>query len=486
MKEKSIIQVNQPIYTFTSEANIAESSIYGYFLYIKLILKNITDIKMKRSKVLLLIFAPLLLFWACETTDPLVNDVQVDLVTGNFEGALETVNTAIDEDSLNYVAHYYKGIILASQAFEMQPPSSRLSVYEDAKSSFNTAKSLMQEQPETPTELEELNNSVVSFWADEYNTGVSIQNDDSLFNATEDPYETSLAHLRNAATINPDSSMTFQVISSTYFQLDQVEEAIESYEKAMALLDQPAPEDFEYLISLYLYQNQYEEAIELSEEGRELYPDETMFVQFLADAYIQAGERDRAVSLVEELIENDPENPQYRRVLGTQVYQSVERISNEVSALYEELFELRQTARNQQGQELEQTQSEIEALESEIESKEQEIDELSEISIREMTKVVELVPDDESANFILGIIFQNRAANLFERRNNTTDNEEANEYDTRAKENLERARQYYERAAEINPDNPENWQSLFQVYTALGMEEEAEEAMQKAGMDNSN
>lgn len=441
---------------------------------------------MKRSKVFLLTLIPLFLFWACEATDPLVNDVQVDLVTGNFDSALETVNSALAEDSSNYVAHYYKGIVLASQAFEMQPPSSRLPVYENARSSFDSAKSLMQEQPETPGELEELNNSVVSFWADEYNMGVNIQNDDSLFNVTENPYETSLAHLQNAAAINPDSSMTFQVISSTHFQLDQVDEAIENYEKAMALLDQPAPEDYEYLISLYLYQNQYEEAIELSEEGRENYPEETMFVQFLADAYIQAGERERAVSLVEELIANDPENPQYRRVLGTQVYQSVEQISNGVSDLYEQLFELRQEARNQQGQELEETQSEIEALESEIESKEQEIDELSEISIREMTKVVELVPDDESANFILGIIYQNRAANLFERRNNTTDNEEANEYDARAKENLEKARQYYERAAEINPDNPENWQSLFQVYTALGMEAEAEEAMQKAGMDNSN
>ena len=412
--------------------------------------------------------------------------MQVDLVTGNFDAALETVNTALAEDSSNYVAHYYKGIVLASQAFEMQPPGSRLSVYDNARSSFDTAKSLMQEQPETPSELEELNNSVVSFWADEYNMGVNIQNDDSLFNATENPYETSLAHLQNAAAINPDSSMTFQVISSTHFQLDQVDQAIENYETAMSLLDEPAPEDYEYLISLYLYQNQYEEAIELSEEGRERYPEESMFVQFLADAYIQAGERDRAISLVEELIENEPENPQYRRVLGTQVYQSVERISNEVSTLYEELFELRQAARNQRGQELEQTQSEIEALESEIEAQEQEIDELSEISIREMSKVVELVPDDESANFILGIIYQNRAANLFERRNNTTDNEQAAEYDERAKENLEQARQYYERAAEINPDNPENWQSLFQVYTALGMEEEAEEAMQKAGMDNSN
>ncbi|MDX1641049.1 MAG: tetratricopeptide repeat protein [Balneolaceae bacterium] len=439
---------------------------------------------MKSYKILFLILAPLVLFWACETTDPLVEDVQVDLFTGNYDSALETVNTALAEDSSNYLAHMYKGIVLSSKAYEMEPPSSRRPVYKEARASFDTAKSLMQEQPETPEQLEELNNSVISFWADEYNTGVNIQNDDSLFNATENPYETSLDHLLNAATINPDSAMTYQVISSTHFQLDRVQEAISSYEKAMELIEKPELEDYEYLISLYLYDNQYEEAIELSQEGREMYPDETMFVRFLADAYIQAGEQERAINLVEQLIEQDPDNPQYRRVLGTQIYQNVEQLSNTVSDMYEELFELRQAARNQRGQELEQTQAEIEDLQSEIESSEEEIDELTEIAIREMTRVVELEPDSESANFILGIIYQNRAANLFERRNNTTDNELANEYDERAKENLTKAMQYYEAAAEINPDNPENWQSLFQVYTALGMEEEAEEAMQKAGMDN--
>ena len=66
---------------------------------------------MKRSKVLLLTLVPLLLFWACETSNPLVNDVQVDLVTGNFDAALETVNTALAEDSSNYVAHYYLSLI---------------------------------------------------------------------------------------------------------------------------------------------------------------------------------------------------------------------------------------------------------------------------------------------------------------------------------------------------------------------------------------
>lgn len=157
---------------------------------------------------------------------------------------------------------------------------------------------------------------------------------------------------------------------------------------------------------------------------------------------------------------------------------------NRVSDLYEEHFDLRQAARNQSGDQLAETEAQIETLEVQIDEIETEIDELTQISMREMIRVTELEPESEDAFFILGIIYQNRAANLFERRNNTTDNQQAQQYDERARENLEEALIYYERAAEINPDNPENWQSLFQVYTNLGMEEEAEDAMRRAGFDD--
>lgn len=439
---------------------------------------------MKSYKPFLLIFAVVGLLWACETTDPLINDVQLSLITGDFDEALAVTEAAIEADSLNYTAHYYKGIVLASQAEEMEIASDRRPYYERAKSSFDTARGLMENQEETPDELEELLNTIVSFWADEYNMGVNIQNDDSLFNATPDPYQVSLAHFHNAATINPDSAMTYQVLSSTYFQLDEIENAISTYETAVSLMDQPLVDDYEYLISLYLYNNQYDEALEYSHKALEEHPNETIFVQFLADAYIQQGERDQAIELIQGLIENEPENPQYRRVLGTQVYQSVDRMINRVSDLYEEHFDLRQAARNQSGDQLAETEAQIETLEVQIDEIETEIDDLTQISIREMIRVTELEPESEDAFFILGIIYQNRAANLFERRNNTTDNQQAQQYDERARENLEEALIYYERAAEINPDNPENWQSLFQVYTNLGMEEEAEDAMRRAGFDD--
>ncbi len=43
---------------------------------------------------------------------------------------------------------------------------------------------------------------------------------------------------------------------------------------------------------------------------------------------------------------------------------------------------------------------------------------------------------------------------------------------------------YYEKATEIEPDNQDYWANLFRVYTSLGMDQKAEEAMKKAGLDS--
>lgn len=440
---------------------------------------------MKSYKLFFPIIALAAMLLACETTDPFVNDVTINIFTGDYDTALQITEDAITENPDNYVAHYYKGVVLAALAETFENPTERKPYYERSRASLDTAEELMQNQEETPGELQELYDTIVGYWADEYNRGVNIQTDDSLFNITPDPYRTSLAHFENAAAINPDSAMTFQVMSSTYFQMDEIENAIEVYETAMALLDPAQIDDYEFLISLYLFENRFEHAIQYSEEALELYPDETSFVQFLADAYIQSGERDKAVELIEALIAQEPNNPQYRRVLGTQIYQSVDRTTVEVTELYREIFDLNIELRGQSGAERAATEEQMAELQQEIDRLEAEIDEFTEISIEQMERVVELEPESESANFILAIIYQNKAANLFERRNNIVNDEALYEsFDSRARENLELARIYYEAAAEINPENTDNWQSLFQVYTQLGMDEEALEAMEKAGFED--
>lgn len=440
---------------------------------------------MKSYKLFFPIIALAAILLACETTDPFVNDVTVNIFTGDYDTALQITEDAITENPDNYVAHYYKGVVLAALAESFENPTDRKPYYERSRASLDTAKGLMENQEETPGELQELYDTIVGYWADEYNRGVNIQTDDSLFNITPDPYRTSMAYFENAVTINPDSAMTYQVMASTYFQMDDIDNAISVYETVMSLLDPPQIEDYEFLISLYLFENSFEPAIRYSEEARELYPDESSFVQFLADAYIQSGDREKAVELIEALIAQEPDNPQYRRVLGTQIYQSVDRTTVEVTELYRELFDLNIDLRGLSGAERTETESRMAEIQQEINRLEAEIDEFTKVSIEQMERVVELEPDSESANFILAIIYQNKAANLFERRNNIINDQNLYEsFDDSARENLEQARIYYEAAAEINPENTDNWQSLFQVYTQLGMDEEALEAMEKAGFED--
>lgn len=437
---------------------------------------------MKRFKPFLFIFVLSGLFWACESTDPFVNDVQFHMVTGNYDQALEVVETALAENENNYTAHYYKGEVLSAKAETIQPPRDRKELYAQARTSFNRALSLMDALEERPDLYEDVKQSIIFYWAEEFNAGVNIMNDDSVFAATPDPNYTAIAHFDNAATMEPDSALSYQVMSSAYFNEQEIDNAVESYEKAMSLLSPPEKDDYEYMISILLVQENYQRAIAYSEEARNQYPDETIFVQLLADAYLQSDRQEEAIALVEALIADEPDNSQYRRVLGTQVYQIVGEISDQVTALYDEAFELRRGLRELSSSERQRAQNRLDEINSTIDELEAEMDELTEISVEQMKRVVELEPDSESANFILGIIYQNRAASLFERRNNTDDNDEAQDYDQRARDNLHEALVYYERAAELDPDNPENWQSLFQVYTTLGMEEKAMEAMERAGM----
>lgn len=58
----------------------------------------------------------------------------------------------------------------------------------------------------------------------------------------------------------------------------------------------------------------------------------------------------------------------------------------------------------------------------------------------------------------------------------------AQNLDKKGRDHLKQAMEYYEEAAEIRPDATDVWKSLFSIYTTLGMDQKAREAMKKAGI----
>lgn len=433
-----------------------------------------------------LVLFPLLIigfFWGCETTDPLVSEMETNTFLGNYDAVLEAADRALEADSSNSLAYFYRGIAHGNQAQEIDPTWERTPKYEQTREALMESKKWMEEAESTPDEFGEIDEIINTYWANEHNEAISYLTEDSMRATVDEPARYALGNLENAVTIQPDSALSYIVMASTYFNEGDTPKAIESYEMAMERLETPEMDDYEFLITLYLDQEQYDKAEDLTLRAREDYPDNTEFVQFLADIYIQKGNVDEAVTIIEELIEDDPENPQYYRVLGTQIYQNVSSINSEVAELYNEAFDMERELRSLSGEEQEELESELEEVRGKIEELQDESEELTAIAIENMEEVVRLLPDDDDAHNVLGIIYQNKAANLFEQRNSIVDDSElVQELDQRAREALQEARSHYERAAEINPDVPEYWESLFQVYTTLGMEEEAREAMEKAGM----
>lgn len=436
---------------------------------------------MKSLKYILIPFVLVGFLWSCETTDPFVDEIQTYLMLGTYDEAIAEAERQLDADSSNGVAHYYRALAIGSKAQEIEEPSERKPLYEDTRSSLTDAKHFMEQRESLPGEYDDIDELTTTFWAYEHNSGIEYLTEDSVRNSVDTPDQFAMAHFENAITIQPDSALSYIVLSSTQFNTGDINSSISTYERAMEKLDQPEVEDYEFLISLYINQEMFEKAQPLTQEAMDTYPENDQFIQFLADIYIQQGNVDEAISIIESLIEADPENPQYYRVLGTQIYQSVGEINDRISQLYDQVFDIERDMRGLTGVEREAKAQELEEIQLEIDELEAESNELTEIAIEQMNEVTNLEPEDPDAYNILGIIYQNWAALIFEKRNSIVDdNQLAQELDEEARETLQQAKQYYEKAAELNPEVSEYWESLFQVYTTLGMEEEAREAMEKA------
>jgi tetratricopeptide (TPR) repeat protein len=297
--------------------------------------------------------------------------------------------------------------------------------------------------------------------------------------------ELSLYHLRNATEIEPDSASSWNVRAQIAAQNKEFEEAVTSKEKYMGMISESEIDtvDYMHLGNYYFNLDNDEKVVEVFERGKDRFPGSTPIVTNLADAYSRAGQSEKAISTLEELVQQNPDNAQYRLVMGTQIYQQALKLQDSVGSNSQEIMELQKEFNQADASDQEEIKAQIDELSNENEELLAQKEDLTNRAEEQINKALELRPDDPAAYETLGVIYQNRAKELFDRRNRTTDNEEAAKFDEQGKEDIRQAMDYYEKAVELDPENENYWRSLFQIYTFLGMDEKAEEAMEKAGMD---
>lgn len=415
-------------------------------------------------------------------SNPLIKEAKDGIKAQNYDAALVSLEQALVQDSANADAYYYKGVVYSEMAQNNPNISGRKDSYSKMRENLLTAKSMYEAQGIQSVESVETQILIDRKWSEEHNLGVKYATGDSTLASTDNPLDTAEDHLENAVVINPDSLLSFEVLAEVYRLNSNTEKGIQIYEDLITMKDEPEAYDYDRLGALYLSLEQYNKAKEILIDGVDLFPDSVSLVQKLADSYMKLGENQESIEVIESLIERDPNNPQYHLVLGTQVYIMASEITDDISSKYDEIFNLEREQRNLSGNAKKANQDKVSSLRASIEDQSQRADQLIDRAVQELQKVIEVKPDNSNAYNTLGIIYQNKAAALFDKRNATADNDEAAKIDNQAKENLREAMKNYEKATEIEPDNQSYWRSLFQVYTSLGMNEKAEAAMEKAGM----
>jgi len=440
---------------------------------------------LKKNLPYLLITLLVGLLMGCGSTNPLADKAESNIKKQNYQAALDAANNSIEKYPNDPLGYYYKGVALGDMANDMDDPAKSNDLYKQMNGAFQKAKTLADSTKKKPDELNRVDAVRNALWRSEHNRAVNLVTNDSLKNAVKDPVKKSIQHLENATVIEPDSSLSWNVLAQVASMDQDYQKAADAKSHYIGMVQDTTvkAKDYMQLASYYYQLDNQQKVLEVFEEAQKKYPNNENIVSNLADAYNRVGKPDKAISVVEQLVDQYPDNPQYHLVLGTQIYQKALKYNDSLSAKSDQIIQIQQKVSNANGSKKKQLQDQIDQLENQSQQLQSTVDDLTGRAEDQLKETIAKRPKDDKAYNTLGVIYQNKAKAMFDKRNRTLDNQESAQYDKQGKDYLREAMNYYEHAANIKPDNKNYWRSLFSIYTALGMDKKAQEAMKKAGMN---
>jgi tetratricopeptide (TPR) repeat protein len=416
--------------------------------------------------------------------DPNIESAKLNLQNADYEGVITSAELALQENPENADAYYYMGAAYLGMSEDL-PLQERPPYLVKTRENMEKAHELYTKQGITSNEAESAIPLLAYHWQNYYVEGVENVN----FEGDNEPevLQTAVYRLKNAIAIAPDSVINYDALAEVHFLSDNMDEAISNMRIAIDKAHDPDEVRYQRIAFFYSIIEEEDELMEVLYEARSNFPEEVYFVQEIANIYLRQGDTEKALEIMNELVEMDPENAEYRLVIGSQIYQAYLQMNSQVNALYDEIFELNQKFRD----EARKSQPSIRLLDEYEARMLEKADRIVEIN-KEQFKIAdqaeehllisyELEPDNPNTTYVLGAVNENRGIALLDQRNLTEDMDKVNELEKRGLDYFRKALPYYLRTTELE-DDPDNWMKLFQVYTRLGMEEEALEAMDKAGL----
>lgn len=363
---------------------------------------------------------------------------------------ITSVNKQIEAGQADADLYYHKGYLLTQYAQKLEEPAERTATYRELQTTLQKAEKLF-EVANLPSGKQKVDELLKITWSSEHNLGVQIMQSDSTLE--NEDYEKAATHFKNATEVLPDTAISYKMQARAYYRNGKATQALTTLETARSQIEDLPPEMLEQLAFLYLETEQPAKAVAIYEEAETRFSSNNLnIIHGLANAYISAGEHEKAIDLLNELVENEPDNIIYAQTLATEYYRlGSSRLSNiidgsapseNIEALLAEADSLFTQARQQLESSISRNNGNQELMKA--------IARFYQNSAAKYQKVLPEVSDDKKDGI----------------------NEIIRDY-------LSSSIPVYESLAQQNPDTQDYWENLYQVYSYLGMSEEAEEAKSK-------
>jgi len=356
--------------------------------------------------------------------------------------SIERINIELDSDPYNQDLKIQKASLLHEYAIKQSNPSDRYPIYQNLYS-------LNQENGQNESgDIPEITNILVKAWENEQSDGVRLLQLNRDNEANQHYYDI-LAHFDNALILQPDSLVTYNLMSNTFYENGSIGNAVETLENAVNQSSVPDPKLLEKLAYLYLESGNTDESIRLYENLVSSNTNDNRLMHGLTNAYMISQRHNDAIAKLKQLSEEFPTRYYYKEALATQLYFIFESYSDEIYREFEN-----------------------------GESIDNSIDNLLEIlnqahSIYDSLR--DPIPANEESLLRMGTFYNNSINKLTAIHSTVTLSSENNLLvQSTIQTYRDHSIELWEKLTEMNPDNMEYVYTLYNLYKDAGMSEEAD------------
>ena len=412
-----------------------------------------------RMAMLLLAFG---FFVSCSTTHKTAktdqtSSIQKAINSKEYQTALRDADQAIQKKPDDASLYLLKGQILSKMALAVAEPDQAQPIYKNMRQNLVKAQQLDENgNGQLESKIDGL---LTDSWSQEHNQGVSILSRDSTDTRTD--LENAKQHLQNATIIMPDSSISHAALSTVYYKLGDIQEALGSMKLAVSYDDSVQNDYLERLAYLYTVNKQDSEAVNTYRLLIERNPSDLNLLNGLMNVYLDQHSYGSVNDIVQTMLEKDPDNPLYHEIYGRELYNQTMTKLVEIKHGYEDI--------QNSGQDESMVSDSLNSIEGDARK-------ILDKSVEQFNTALKLDSTDTDASYTLGIVYQNTGVAYLQIAQQIQTSELSAFYKARAQGLLTKALPYLEKYADKKQNDRKSWENLEMVYKYLGMNDKAQQA----------